>query len=189
MDVVEAIQEGNAGRVRELVQEDHARARARDESGVSVLLLARYHGRAEIVEALLPHRPDLDVFEAAALGRTERLEQLLDEDHELVRAWSPDGFTPLHLAAFFDHPAGVRLLLERGADVEAVARNPMLVRPLHSAVAGEGHRLEIARLLLEHGADPNAKQQADFTPMHAAVQNDDVELQQLLIDHGAEPPR
>jgi ankyrin repeat protein len=49
-------------------------------------------------------------------------------------------------------------------------------------------RYELAKLLLEHGADPNARQQDDFTPLMAADQHGDERLRALLIEHGAETP-
>jgi ankyrin repeat protein len=151
---------------------------------VSPLLQAVYSGDHVRVESLLVEAPELDIFEASALGRTERVAELLGNDPKLVRAWSPDGFTALHLAAFFSRPETALLLLERGAEVDPVARNPMRVTPLHSAAAARN--TETARDLLERGADPNARQQGGFTPVHAAAQNADDELYELLIAHGAD---
>ena len=183
----QAVQAGDDARVRDLVAHDPSLAAARDEEGVSALLRARYLGRTDLVEALLAAAPELDVFDAAALGRTERLRALLDEDPSRAHAWSGDGFQPLHLAAFFGHEAGARLLVERGADVSAVARTPMLVQPLPSAAAaGE---TAIAELLLEAGADPNAEQEGGFRPLDAAVQNEDEALRRLLEERGATASR
>ena len=42
------------------------------------------------------------------------------------------------------------------------------------------------RLLLEGGADPNAHQQLDYTPLHGAASRGDVEMAKLLLDHGAD---
>jgi ankyrin repeat protein len=63
----------------------------------------------------------------------------------------------------------------------------MKVMPLHSAAATNDPqaRYEIATLLLEHGAEPNARQQDDFTPLMAAEQSSDKRLAQLLEEHGA----
>jgi ankyrin repeat protein len=118
----------------------------------SELLQAVYRGDQARAE-------ELDVFEAAAVGRTERLRELLDEDPSLANAWAEDGFQPLGLASFFGHVDAVRLLLERGADVNSPSRNEMKVMPLHSAAATQhpGARYELAKLLLEHGADPNTR--------------------------------
>jgi ankyrin repeat protein len=59
--------------------------------------------------------------------------------------------------------------------------------PLHSAAATSDpeRRYELAELLLEAGADPNAVQQDEFTPLMAADQSDDERLRALLIRHGA----
>jgi uncharacterized protein len=43
------------------------------------------------------------------------------------------------------------------------------------------------RLLLEAGADPNARQQGGFVPLHEAAHTDDVDMARLLLDHGADP--
>ena len=135
---------------------------------------------------MLDTNPPLDVFDSAAVGRTRGLEELLDGEPELARAWSPDGFTPLHYAAYFGQEDAARTLLERGAEVELVARNESLhVTPLHSAASG-GHS-GIVKLLLEHGADPNAAQDGGFTPLHSAAQNDDRESVEALLEAGADP--
>jgi len=153
---------------------------------VSPILLARYEGREDDLEALLAAGPELDVFEAAAVGATERLGELLAEDPGLVAAWSADGFTPLHLAAYFGHVEGVRLLLAAGAEVGAVAQNELGVQPLNSAAASQvaGARVDVARLLLDAGADVNAELAGGFRPLDAAVQNGDEELAALLRERG-----
>jgi uncharacterized protein len=125
---------------------------------LSPLMQALYEGDRERAEAL--RGPNLDVFEAAALGDVERLAALLDADPDLVAAWSPDGFTPLHYAAFFGTPEAVRVLAARGADLEVPARNADIAghaRPLHSAIAAD--RRETIEALLEAGADPNSRRQ------------------------------
>ncbi|HEX2045767.1 MAG TPA: ankyrin repeat domain-containing protein [Gaiellaceae bacterium] len=153
---------------------------------MSEILKALYEGDESRVAVLLAEDPELDVFEAAALGRTELVAAHLDADATLAAAFGPGGFTPLHLAAFFRHPQTAQLLVERGAPVDAVARNEeIVVTPLHSAAAAR--QTETAGLLLERGADPNARQAGGFTPLHAAAQHGDAALAELLIAHGADP--
>ena len=154
---------------------------------MSELLQAVYRGDRARVDELLAGESELDVFEAAAVGRTDRLRELLDADPELANAWAQDGFQPLGLASFFGHVGAARLLVERGADVNSASRNDFKVAPLHSAVAEKdaGKRYELATLLLEHGADPNARQQDEFTPLMAADQQGDARLRELLVEHGA----
>ena len=154
---------------------------------MSELLLAIYRGDQARTDELLAANPELDVFEAAALGRTDRLRELLDEDPDLANAWAEDGFQALGLASFFGHVEAARLLVERGAEVNSASRNDMKVMPLHSAAATGDHdtRYELAKLLLEHGADPNARQQDDYTPLMAADQHGDERLRELLVENGA----
>jgi ankyrin repeat protein len=184
----EAVQENDAERVTLLVRADPALSRTRNENGLSVVLLARYMRRMEALASLLAAEGDLDIFEAAAVGDSDRLRSLLTDDPSLVNAYAPDGFFPLGLAAFFNHPETVRLLLEHGADVTSVARNPMQVQALHAAVADkpEPDALVLATLLLEHGAPVNAAQHGGYTALHAAAQSGYVLLADLLIAHGAD---
>jgi ankyrin repeat protein len=153
----------------------------------SALLEAVYRGDRDRVDELLAGDPELDVFEAAATGRADRLRELLDEDPSLANAWAGDGFQPLGLASFFGHLEAARLLVERGAEVNSASRNQMTVMPLHSAAAtGDPEtRFELATLLLEHGADPNARQQDRYTPLMEADQHGDERLRELLVEHGA----
>ena len=153
---------------------------------MSELLAAVYRGDRARVEELLGGEPMLDVFEASAVGRTERVAELLDADPELVSAWASDGFTALHLAAYFRHAETARLLVDRGAPVDVVARNEQLqVTPLQSAAAARQD--ETAALLLERGANPNSRQEGGFTVLHTAAQNGDEPLARLLLSYGADP--
>jgi ankyrin repeat protein len=153
---------------------------------LSEILAALYEGDESRVAVLLAEDPELDLFEAAALGRTELVAAHLDADPKLASAFGPGGFTPLHLTAFFRHPETARLLVERGAPVDVVAHNDEIrVTPLHSAVAAR--QTATAALLLGRGADPNARQAGGFTPLHGAAQQGDAPLADLLLAHGADP--
>jgi uncharacterized protein len=155
-----------------------------ERAEVSEAMQALYAGDRERGERLLKEGGDPDVFEAAAFGRLDRLRELLGADSGLALAFSPDGFTALHFAAFFGQPESAAVLLEQGADPRARARNPMAVEPLHSAAASS--QVEIVRMLLDRGADPNARQEGGFVPLHAAAQNGDAALAALLLDRGAD---
>ena len=153
---------------------------------MSDVLRALYEGRPSDARDAAARRGDLDVFEAAALGQGDRVRELVDEEPELVGAFTDDGFTPLHLAAFFGGVDAVRVLLARGADVDARAQNDTIApdaTPLHCAAAAR--HVEIARLLLDAGADPNARQRSGHTALDAAEANGDEELAALLRERGS----
>jgi ankyrin repeat protein len=157
---------------------------------MSELLEALYRADEARVSELLAADPELDVFEAAAFGRMDRLAELLDEDPSRANAFGDDGFQPLGLACFFGHVDAARLLLERGADVNSLARNEHIqAAPLHSASASENKdeptRYELCELLLDRGADPNLEQGGGFTALDSARQNGDERLERLLIERGA----
>jgi len=181
---IEAVKEGNLPLVTEMVARDPALVNARVEGGPSAALLATYYGHRDIADALIERGAQLDIFEASAMGQFRRVEALVEADPSVVNTYAPDGFFPLALAAFFGHEAIANYLLAKGADVHMAARNAQKVTALHAALAGPNPG--IARTLVAHGADVNAKQESGFTALHAAAQNGDVALVQLLLDHGAD---
>jgi uncharacterized protein len=146
---------------------------------------ALYRGDRDRAEELA-RDAELDINEAASLGRVERVRGLLAADQTLATSRSSDGFTALHYAAFFGTAEAAAALLEHGADPTAVAENEMRVQPLHSAAAVDA--TDTARLLLDAGADPNARQEGGFRPIDAAVESGNDELYALLVEHGAEAP-
>jgi uncharacterized protein len=120
---------------------------------ISPALEALYNGDRDRAETLVAPDEELPVYEAAAFGRIERLRRLLDDDPAAANAWSPDGFTTLHLAIFGGSEEAVRLLLERGADPNALATSEIArVRPLGTAAFVR--RPDLEKILLDGGADP-----------------------------------
>jgi ankyrin repeat protein len=110
-----------------------------------------------------PTRPETeqqalqDIVVAARDGDVAALAARLDAHPELIDELAGRGFfkaTPLHLAARHNRPGAIRLLIERGADVDA-REFPDNAAPLHfAAMYGD---LEAVRLLVEAGADIDGK--------------------------------
>jgi ankyrin repeat protein len=180
-----AITTGDVDTVRRLVGEDRSLASARDGSGLPAVLLALFNQQREVADVLLAADPELGILEASAAGRAARVRELLDRDPDALGERTPEGFTPLGLAAFLGGAEVTGVLLDAGADPDDDADNQFGVRPVNAAAAARDH--ETMRLLLDAGADPDAQQQGGFTPLHSAAHNDDAEMARLLLAAGADP--
>jgi ankyrin repeat protein len=185
MSIVESITAGDSAGALAVLRDHPDEAAAVDSVGVSALALACYRGLGDVVEAIRGLRP-LDLAEAAAVGDVPRVGELLAVGAP-VDERSPDGFSPVQLALFFDHPAAAALLLRAGADVDAAATHPMGVAAVHAAAAsptGAGLALAVAA-----GADLDATQSGGFTPLHEAAHRGDAAMTELLLAAGADATR
>ena len=182
-EFTEAIQRGDVAAVAALIDSDPSLLQSSDK-GVTPILLAIYHGKKDVARLLVDRGAPVTFFDAVALGDADRALRMLDDDPHLIYAKSADGYPGVGLAIFFGHPALAQELIRRGADVNAVADNANCVAPVHAAAAACDR--ETMQLLLERGADPNTKQQMDYTALHGAASRGDIEMAKLLLAHGAD---
>ena len=181
----DAIVEGDVSAVEAILTHEPELAGARNEQGISAVLVALYSQQRAIADRLLQAAPALDIFDAAATGQLERLRTLLDDEPTLANAEASDGARPLHLACFFGQTEAAKVLLDYSADVNVAVAAFGGVFPIHSAAASQS--TEIIKRLLEAGADPNTKQQGGWTALHAAAKHGNTAMTTLLIDNGADP--
>jgi len=168
--ILHAIDAGDARAVRALLAADPSVAAGHDEQGLTVLMRAAYRG-GEVFEAVRAAEPPLEPFDRIVVGESEGLPP--------PDAWSRDGFTPLHIAAFARNAEAARALLAAGADPNVIATASFArVTPLGTCAARGAN--DVARLLLEHGADPGLTADHGFTPLDGAVQTGNTELAELL---------
>ncbi len=179
----EQVKKGDLAAVQSALAENPDLLDATNDAGQSALVLAKYYRQEEIAKYLLSLGPRLDVFNAAIAGQTAHVLELIDANPALLAAHSSDGWTPLHLAAFFGHADLATALIERGADVNSRSTNSMKNTPLHAAAAG-GH-VPLVELLLEHGAGVNDTQVGGWTALHSAAQAGNRAMVETLIAHGA----
>jgi ankyrin repeat protein len=124
------------------------------------------------------------ILDAAFKGDLAAVHRLLDADpktaREHVRSRDIAGMTALHRAVWGGHPDIVRLLLERGAEVDAKGGGGQT--PL--SLAARWGRGDLVDLLLEHGADASTKDDLGRTLLHYAAQYGHVDVMRALLAHG-----
>jgi ankyrin repeat protein len=180
------IRNGETAEVAAAAEDDPSLITSRDAQGVSAFLWSIYSGQPLIRDFLLTRLPNLDIFEAAALGDCGRIERLLQQDGQLTHQTSADGWSPLHLAAAFGGPQATTLLLNHGAEVNQLSRNPMQNQPLHACIA-LGRNCETAHILIARGAEVNQPQAGGYAPLHQAAAAGLVDMTHLLLEAGADP--
>jgi ankyrin repeat protein len=140
--IFDLIDAGDADGVRALLAADPGAAAQQDDQGLSVVMRAAYRGMTDVV---LEADPPLGPFERIVVGQSDGL--------PAPDAWTPDGFTPLHIAAFVDNVDAARTLLDAGADPNVYATASFArVTPLGTCRFANATRVE--ELLRERGADP-----------------------------------
>jgi uncharacterized protein len=183
-ELFEAIKTGHRERVRGLVQSSPEALRER-HGGATPVLFAAYVGQQGVLEELLALAPVLSPFEAAAVGSLPALVAAMRDNPASVGQYSEDGWTVLHLAAFFRQRACVEFILKHGGDPTATSRNALRNRPLHAAAAR--NHTDVCAVLLAHGSEPDARQHGGYTALHSAAQHGNEALADVLLASGAAP--
>jgi ankyrin repeat protein len=190
IEILKAARSGNAARVKQLLDQDARLMAARDPLGNTALIMAVNLGHAEVAELLFAAGIQPNIYEAAAIGDTERAAELLREDSALLESCSPEGFTPLALAAHFGHLQTAEFLISEGADLNSVSKHTLQITPLLTALFGR--KTEMGKLLIDRGADVNARRggagwpRAGWTALHYCAGYGFVELVGPLLERGAD---
>src|SRR5579859_2836706 len=109
-DLFAALRAGDTSKFTEILNADSALLNAKNENGVSAVLMSCYMGRKEIRDLLISRDVHLDLHEAAAAGHLPRVKELVEANPAAAASFSPDGFPVLALAAAFGHEAVARYL-------------------------------------------------------------------------------
>jgi uncharacterized protein len=182
-EFIDAVKRNDVDQLKSLLKADITLVYSRSDEDLSAFILAIYGKNRGIAKLLLSSGLTLDVFEAAAYGDSLRVGELLKDKPSLLNEYSPDGWTPLHLAAYFGNRKVTELLLDLEADVLLSSKNAMKVTALHSALSNK--QWDIARLLIQRGADIHkAVAGSLYTPLHYAVANGGFEITKFLVSLG-----
>jgi ankyrin repeat protein len=184
-EFLEAIQKGNLPKINQLLDTTPTLANSKAKNGVSAILLALYYGQQDIARRIGAKKHDLDVFEASVLGKLEQVKNLLHHDPSLVNSYSPDGFSPVALAAYLGQKEITEYLILKGANVNAIAKNATGFTALTGAIAN--NHAEISKILVKKGADVNHRYEGGVSPLMEASMNGNIELVNFLLENGADP--
>lgn len=180
----EKVRGGDTAAVGEMLGREPDLLHAKNEQGVSAILMACYAGRKEIRDLLIAKGAQLQLHEAVAAGQLAKVREFVEKDNAAAQGLSPDGFPLVALAAAFGHEAVARYLHAQGADINAVATNGTGYTALTGAVAS-GHEA-IARWLAENGANVNYRYAKGYSPLLTAAANGHLEILRMLLAHGAD---
>lgn len=186
-NLYDLIMNGNIEEIKSFLQKNPDLINSTDENGVSAVLFCYYIQKPEIGDYLIKIGANVGIFEASVAGKTEQLKNILKENPDSINSYSADGFQALGFACFFGQTDAARILIKSGAPINNYSQNELKVMPLHSAAASQN--LEIARMLIENGADVDAVQNGGFTALHTAAHNGQIEMIKLLVTAGANPKR
>jgi ankyrin repeat protein len=177
------------------------RALAASSPSASPLYYAALCGFQDLVEHLVIKHPQ-HVYTnggwygtplvAALAGRHFQTAKFLHDNGAHLDVHYEGNDTPLHSAAYYGDVEMVQVLLGYGVDVNAQDRG---WTPLHDAASNGSRHLripnivqssrDVTRILLEHGADVNARRNDNTTSLHDAARNENAEVIPVLLEHGA----
>jgi ankyrin repeat protein len=184
MDVFDLLAKGDIGAVEAALAADPALASQRHASGASLLAWCWYVGKPEAAPIVRKHLRELDPYDAIIADDIATVRAHLSRDWD-GNALSPDGFTPLGLAAFFNRPEIFDVLLPIARDINEKALNRQQVAAIHAAVSANSTGM--VEKLLRAGADPNLVQSDSFTPLQAAAFHGNAATAGMLLLFGADP--
>ncbi|MFK4289479.1 ankyrin repeat domain-containing protein [Bacillus sp. RC250] len=125
----------------------------------------------------------ISISQAVISGEKEKVVEIINTDPSFVNSFSEDGWTPLHLAAYFGQKEIASFLLEHGTNIHIRAKNENENTPLQAAIANK--QIELVSFLIEKGSDVNAVQSGGWTGLHEAALLGNEDIITLLLEHGA----
>lgn len=182
--LMHAIQARDLAAAKAALEREATQATEPLPGGISPLLFALYNGARDIAELLRTFRP-LDIHEAAAINDARQVAQLTAAQPALLESFSPDGWTPLHLAAFMGARESLLVLVGMGAALDQVSTNPMQNTPMHAAIAGAAGET-LAPLLIGLGASVQWVGGSGVNALHLAASRGFEGLCRLLLSRGAD---
>jgi ankyrin repeat protein len=162
--------------------------RLHNDAGESLYRFALFHGHAKAAEAIKA-QGGLGFHDAALVGDVAQMDKLLDAAPWAIDFLSPDGWTALHLAAFFGADAALERLLVRGANPRIMGRAFEQNLAIHAACAGRRIGKAAMKRLIAATGDPDALQKQGYTALAIAAGNGFTDAVDALLEAGADRTR
>jgi ankyrin repeat protein len=183
-EIHEAAELGNLDKVKACLTQDPKLIDSKDAKGRTVMARASLSGKKEVVEFLLENGATEDIFAAAIVGHTDKVDALLKQDKNLANARDKSGKGALHWAALYGQKEVADLLLAQKADVNSLDEQGFT--PLHWAAMF--NRGDVTQVLLANKADTNLKvPRFGWTPLRLAVLHGNISAAAALLNGGADP--
>ena len=179
----EYIETGNHQDLDLLLSQNPDLVKENTSHDISPLLLACYYHKNQIVQVILKYIKSITIHEACAAGLEEQVQLMVEQKPDVINELSSHGFYPLGIAAHFGKEDIVRILLRNRANPNSSSQNGYQVFPIHSALSSGQDN--IAKLLIEAGAEVNVLQSSRISPLHLAAQQGNIDLIILLLEQGA----
>lgn len=183
MEIISTIESGNFKLLSRQLIADPSLATNTHKSGISALMLALYYKREDMAKVISDYCESYNLGEMIALDKQSAVEEHITHPSFNIEQYSPDGFLPIHYAAFFARPKLLNLFITKGANINKTTNNESEVSPIHSAVAGSDYTC--VKLLCDAKADINAKQHGGWTALMAASKAGRMDMVDELLSHGA----
>jgi ankyrin repeat protein len=159
-------------------------ARIHNDGGESLLRFCLFHNHPKCAQ-MLKVRGGFGLQDAALAGDAGRIATLLKAASWATDTLSPDGWTALHLAAFFGNDAAIDTLLDLGSNASILGRAFEQNLPLHAACAGGRLGREAFARLVAATGNPDAPQKQGYTALMIAAGNGFVDAVDVLLAAGA----
>ncbi len=157
---------------------------APDNHGFTPAMLVMAENHKPVIEYLVEEGAGVDLCLAAYLGDVAKVKEFIDAGAD-VNTKGPHGWLPLHYAAFLNHIDVAKLLIAAGTSLEAPTDDspywtddvgqPALYYAIEQGPAN------MVNLLVDGGADVNAKHPNGTTPLYVAICRGKSEVVRLLI--------
>jgi ankyrin repeat protein len=190
LNIFEVIDKNDRDEVELFLKQNPSIIKSANPNGITPLLYCLYTAKSELAQLIYSQGENFIIHECIGMGDLEKIKELISNDITIVNSFSQDGWTPLHLAAFWGNKEIVLLLLESGAilDMPSKSKASFGNSPLQAAIAMQ--QIEIVELLLSKGANPNFTQEpGSLSPLHIAASRNDERVIAILLKYGADKTR